>query len=161
MKNFSLYPFSDVGLSLLNQVEFELLSFSHPILRLSRAHLDWKLSLIALNSSCSLKLSCLWLFWRSLLLRMRISRCNFLSLADLLLKTANRISVVSIGTVLCLLCRLTHSLHISDDYTNAVDNRTTFPLDNGFISLNSEHPKWTGNYVLPLLNHSSLKLISS
>ncbi|KAF7789860.1 hypothetical protein EIP86_000808 [Pleurotus ostreatoroseus] len=29
-----------------------------------------------------------------------------------------------------------------DNYATAVDNRTTFPLNNGFISLNSEHPLW-------------------
>lgn len=31
-----------------------------------------------------------------------------------------------------------------DGYTEAVSNRTTFPLSNGIISLNSEHPLWTG-----------------
>jgi len=30
-----------------------------------------------------------------------------------------------------------------DGYTNAVSNRTTFPLSNGVIVLNSEHPVWT------------------
>jgi len=30
-----------------------------------------------------------------------------------------------------------------DGYTNAVPNRTVFPLNNGVISLNSEHPLWT------------------
>ncbi|KAH9947641.1 hypothetical protein B0H21DRAFT_737384 [Amylocystis lapponica] len=30
-----------------------------------------------------------------------------------------------------------------DNYGNAVDNRTQFPLSGGFFSLNSEHPLWT------------------
>lgn len=30
-----------------------------------------------------------------------------------------------------------------DGYTQAVSNRTVFPLSNGVISLNSEHPQWT------------------
>jgi len=30
-----------------------------------------------------------------------------------------------------------------DGYTNAVSNRTVFPLNNGVISMNSEHPQWT------------------
>ncbi|EIN13572.1 hypothetical protein PUNSTDRAFT_48521 [Punctularia strigosozonata HHB-11173 SS5] len=33
--------------------------------------------------------------------------------------------------------------HFCDGYTDAVSNRSTFPLTGGFISLNSEHPKWT------------------
>ena len=35
-----------------------------------------------------------------------------------------------------------------DSYTDAVDNRTSFPLDNGFITLTSEHPQWTGKLIL-------------
>lgn len=34
-----------------------------------------------------------------------------------------------------------------DSYTNAVDNRTVFPLGQGFITLNSEHPKWSGKLL--------------
>ncbi|OBZ78839.1 hypothetical protein A0H81_00551 [Grifola frondosa] len=30
-----------------------------------------------------------------------------------------------------------------DGYPSAVSNRTVFPASGGFISLNSEHPKWT------------------
>jgi len=30
-----------------------------------------------------------------------------------------------------------------DGYTNAVSNRTVFPLSSGVITLNSEHPQWT------------------
>ncbi|KAG9314651.1 hypothetical protein JVU11DRAFT_5456 [Chiua virens] len=30
-----------------------------------------------------------------------------------------------------------------DGYNNAVSNRTTFPISNGVIELNSEHPTWT------------------
>jgi len=30
-----------------------------------------------------------------------------------------------------------------DGYTDAVSNRTSFPLSNGVIQMNSEHPKWT------------------
>lgn len=37
---------------------------------------------------------------------------------------------------------------ILDGYTNAVSNRTTFPLSNGVISMNSEHPQWTGTSQL-------------
>jgi hypothetical protein len=39
-----------------------------------------------------------------------------------------------------------------DGYTDAVNNRTVFPLSNGVINLNSEHPLWTGtSRKLPLL----------
>ncbi len=31
-----------------------------------------------------------------------------------------------------------------DSYNDAVSNRSLFPLDNGYITLNSEHPMWTG-----------------
>jgi hypothetical protein len=30
-----------------------------------------------------------------------------------------------------------------DNYPNAVSNRSEFPLSGGFITLNSEHPKWS------------------
>jgi hypothetical protein len=33
---------------------------------------------------------------------------------------------------------------IVDGYNDAVDNRTVFPLSNGIININSEHPLWTG-----------------
>jgi hypothetical protein len=39
-----------------------------------------------------------------------------------------------------------------DGYTDAVSNRTAFPLANGVISLNSEHPTWTGEYRLQPLS---------
>ncbi|KAG2160080.1 uncharacterized protein EDB93DRAFT_1318187 [Suillus bovinus] len=35
-----------------------------------------------------------------------------------------------------------------DGYTNAVDNRTTFPLSNGIINMNSEHPLWTAEVFI-------------
>ncbi|KAK0473204.1 hypothetical protein IW261DRAFT_704433 [Armillaria novae-zelandiae] len=31
-----------------------------------------------------------------------------------------------------------------DGYTSVAQNRTEFPLNSGFFSLNSEHPSWTG-----------------
>lgn len=37
---------------------------------------------------------------------------------------------------------------VVDGYTNAVNNRTVFPLTGGVIQLNSEHPKWTGMHKL-------------
>lgn len=41
----------------------------------------------------------------------------------------------------------------SDGYTNAVDNRTTFPLGQAFINLNSEHPSWSGKCkIIVILN---------
>ena len=33
---------------------------------------------------------------------------------------------------------------LEDGYTNVTTNRTDFPLGQGFITLNSEHPKWVG-----------------
>ena len=42
----------------------------------------------------------------------------------------------------CFVLKWTRSV---DSYTEAVSNRSLFPLDNGFITLNSEHPQWTGN----------------
>ncbi len=30
-----------------------------------------------------------------------------------------------------------------DNYSNAVSNRSEFPLSGGFITLNSEHPTWS------------------
>jgi len=35
-----------------------------------------------------------------------------------------------------------------DGYNNAVSNRTTFPLTNGVIELNSEHPSWTIGVII-------------
>ncbi|KAF8845410.1 hypothetical protein BDN67DRAFT_919949 [Paxillus ammoniavirescens] len=35
-----------------------------------------------------------------------------------------------------------------DGYNNAVTNRTVFPLSNGVINLNSEHPTWTVGVVV-------------
>ncbi|KAG6334926.1 hypothetical protein ID866_4168 [Astraeus odoratus] len=35
-----------------------------------------------------------------------------------------------------------------DGYTNAVSNRTVFPLTNGLINLNSEHPQWTAGVIV-------------
>lgn len=35
---------------------------------------------------------------------------------------------------------------VVDGYTNAVSNRTAFPISNGIINLNSEHPTWTGSF---------------
>ncbi|TFK57431.1 hypothetical protein OE88DRAFT_1730798 [Heliocybe sulcata] len=35
-----------------------------------------------------------------------------------------------------------------DGYINAVSNRTTFPLSNGVIELNSEHPSWTVGVII-------------
>jgi len=36
-----------------------------------------------------------------------------------------------------------NELTFCDDYADAVNNRTQFPLSGGFFSLNSEHPVWT------------------
>jgi len=35
-----------------------------------------------------------------------------------------------------------------DGYTQAVSNRTVFPLSNGVISMNSEHPAWTVGVII-------------
>lgn len=35
------------------------------------------------------------------------------------------------------------SVNFLDNYVNAVDNRTAFPLSGGYIILNSEHTSWT------------------
>ncbi|KAG1749698.1 uncharacterized protein EDB91DRAFT_1046516 [Suillus paluster] len=35
-----------------------------------------------------------------------------------------------------------------DGYTNAVDNRTVFPLSNGVINMNSEHPLWSAGVIV-------------
>ncbi|KAI6045123.1 hypothetical protein EDC04DRAFT_2638572 [Pisolithus marmoratus] len=35
-----------------------------------------------------------------------------------------------------------------DGYTNAVSNRTVFPLANSVINLNSEHPQWTVGVIV-------------
>lgn len=41
---------------------------------------------------------------------------------------------------------------VLDGYTEAA-NRSLFPLTNGFITWESEHPSWTGKYPHPRLNH--------
>lgn len=38
-----------------------------------------------------------------------------------------------------------------DGYTNAVSNRAVFPISNGVINLNSEHPTWTGNFFFAIV----------
>ncbi|KAH0838591.1 hypothetical protein J3R83DRAFT_6912 [Lanmaoa asiatica] len=35
-----------------------------------------------------------------------------------------------------------------DGYTNAVSNRTVFPISNAVINLNSEHPTWTAGVII-------------
>ncbi|KAG1757901.1 hypothetical protein EDB19DRAFT_1659702 [Suillus lakei] len=35
-----------------------------------------------------------------------------------------------------------------DGYTDAVDNRTVFPLSNGIINMNSEHPLWSAGVIV-------------
>ncbi|KAF8550890.1 hypothetical protein OG21DRAFT_1524807 [Imleria badia] len=35
-----------------------------------------------------------------------------------------------------------------DGYTNAVSNRTTFPISNGVINMNSEHTTWTAGVII-------------
>ncbi|KAJ8588208.1 hypothetical protein M405DRAFT_820069 [Rhizopogon salebrosus TDB-379] len=35
-----------------------------------------------------------------------------------------------------------------DGYNDAVDNRTVFPLSNGIININSEHPLWTAGVLV-------------
>ncbi|KAG1777434.1 hypothetical protein EV702DRAFT_1103276 [Suillus placidus] len=35
-----------------------------------------------------------------------------------------------------------------DGYTDAVNNRTLFPLSNGIINMNSEHPSWTAGVIV-------------
>ncbi|KAG2116958.1 hypothetical protein DEU56DRAFT_718277, partial [Suillus clintonianus] len=35
-----------------------------------------------------------------------------------------------------------------DGYTDAVNNRTVFPLSNGIINMNSEHPLWTAGVII-------------
>ena len=38
--------------------------------------------------------------------------------------------------------------YIIDGYPDAVPNRTVFPISNGVINLNSEHPTWTGTFFI-------------
>jgi hypothetical protein len=45
-----------------------------------------------------------------------------------------------------------HIFSILDGYTDAVSNRTTFPLSNGVISMNSEHPQWTGTFRIHIIH---------
>ncbi|TFK76872.1 hypothetical protein BDN72DRAFT_830040 [Pluteus cervinus] len=42
-----------------------------------------------------------------------------------------------------------------DGYLTPSDNRTTFSLANGFVTLNSEHPKWTFGVLLTTKNDST------
>ncbi|KAH8120235.1 hypothetical protein DFH11DRAFT_1558998 [Phellopilus nigrolimitatus] len=37
-----------------------------------------------------------------------------------------------------------------DGYNNAVSNRSTFPLAQGFITLNSEHPDWSAQVLISI-----------
>ncbi|KAF8499178.1 hypothetical protein F5888DRAFT_1611716 [Russula emetica] len=37
----------------------------------------------------------------------------------------------------------TNEVNFCDSYDDAVSNRSEFPLSGGFVTLNSEHPKWT------------------
>ncbi|KAI5123578.1 hypothetical protein M0805_003396 [Coniferiporia weirii] len=37
-----------------------------------------------------------------------------------------------------------------DGYTNAVSNRSEFPLGQGFITLNSEHPSWVAEVLISI-----------
>ena len=34
----------------------------------------------------------------------------------------------------------------ADNYVNAVSNRSEFPLQGGFFTLNSEHPNWSRTF---------------
>jgi hypothetical protein len=34
-------------------------------------------------------------------------------------------------------------MSVVDNYVDAVSNRSEFPLKGGFVTLNSEHPKWS------------------
>ncbi|KAI9572658.1 hypothetical protein HD554DRAFT_2061866 [Boletus coccyginus] len=40
-----------------------------------------------------------------------------------------------------------------DGYTNAVSNRTAFPISNGVINLNSEHPTWTVGVIISTIQN--------
>ncbi|KAG8220098.1 hypothetical protein J3R82DRAFT_1117 [Butyriboletus roseoflavus] len=49
-----------------------------------------------------------------------------------------------------------------DGYNNAVSNRTVFPINNGIINLNSEHPAWTvGVIISTVQNPTSFTNFSS
>ena len=50
-------------------------------------------------------------------------------------------------------------LDVPDGYTEAA-NRSLFPLTNGFITWESEHPSWTGKYSYPRFNHHPDRLRS-
>ncbi|PAV22305.1 hypothetical protein PNOK_0226200 [Pyrrhoderma noxium] len=43
-----------------------------------------------------------------------------------------------------------NEVNFCDGYTNAVDNRTTFPLGQAFINLNSEHPSWSAQVLISI-----------
>ncbi|EJD04039.1 uncharacterized protein FOMMEDRAFT_133385 [Fomitiporia mediterranea MF3/22] len=41
-------------------------------------------------------------------------------------------------------------VNFCDGYQNAVSNRTTFPLDQGFVTINSEHPSWSAQILISI-----------
>ncbi|KAF8480957.1 hypothetical protein DFH94DRAFT_737059 [Russula ochroleuca] len=41
-----------------------------------------------------------------------------------------------------------NEVNFCDNYINAVSNRSEFPLSGGFVTLNSEHPKWSLGILL-------------
>ncbi|KLO13938.1 hypothetical protein SCHPADRAFT_795371, partial [Schizopora paradoxa] len=43
-----------------------------------------------------------------------------------------------------------NEVNFCDSYTDAVSNRSLFPLDNGYITLNSEHPVWTAAVLISI-----------
>ena len=48
-----------------------------------------------------------------------------------------------------------------DGYDNAVSNRTIFPLNGGFFSLNSEHPQWSGTFLFHNHRRRNLRIFSA
>jgi len=43
-----------------------------------------------------------------------------------------------------------NEINFCDSYTDAVSNRSLFPLDSGYITLNSEHPMWTAAVLISI-----------
>ncbi|THH05100.1 hypothetical protein EW145_g5038 [Phellinidium pouzarii] len=45
---------------------------------------------------------------------------------------------------------MTNEVNFCDGYNDAVSNRSEFPLGQGFISLNSEHPSWSADVLISI-----------
>ena len=63
---------------------------------------------------------------------------------------SNEVNFCGIVSPLSIL-RIHHFMpFLLDSYTNAVDNRTVYPMSNGVVTLESEHPNWNSQYSILL-----------